>query len=458
MENCDKILNRILQAKEQRSIIKERIKNKNFASISYSLNIPGFPKTSENIKQFFSLALNQLKLFLKANLIEIADESESIDDAGHYFAASLNHPDSDIQHIKQLCESFEEEHPLGRLIDIDVTDSAGNYISSGKNKLCIFCGSYSALECMHSKRHSYEELRGFISEEINKYLLIRGKKKVCNVLASCAARAILYEISVSPKPGLVDFYGPGIHKDMDYFSFINSSSAIIPYYFQIAEKGFMFDKPLSAALPAIRESGLEMEKEMFAATKGVNTQKGIIFLLGVAVFASAKLIAENDSFDLNLFSEMTKIICKDVLKEFDNKQAAVTHGKKCFSKYGTNAGGARLEVAGGFTTAINFGLSVLDKYDLEKLDFSEKQKILSSALLHLIANNNDTNVIYRSSPEVLERLKSLSLITFNSQNEKKKQHNYLALEAFCHDNNISPGGSADLLAIALFLYFIKRSV
>ncbi|MFA6924139.1 MAG: triphosphoribosyl-dephospho-CoA synthase [Bacteroidales bacterium] len=458
MNDNDEIIKRILLAKEKRSLIKERIKNDGYASLSFSLNIPGYPKITKDISVFFNIVLSQFKIFLSANLIEITQEHYETDESGIFFLSSLKSSGSSIQNIKQLCETFEETHELGRLIDIDVTDSNGNYISSGRNKLCIFCKSFPAVECMRSERHNYSKLRKYIFEKIQNYLLIQRKEKVCNNLVSFAARAIFYEISLTPKPGLVDIDNSGIHKDMDYHTFIDSSSAIILYFYKIAEKGFSFNKSLSFALASIRETGLIMEKEMFRVTNGINTQKGIIFLMGVAVFASAKLIADKGSFDLEKFSDMTMNIGKNILNEFDAKSLDETHGKICVEKYGKHiGGGARQEVASGFNTAIKFGLPMLSDYELEKINSSGKQKVLFNALLLLIGNNNDTNVIYRSSLEVLEKLKSLALKTFNSLTEDDKKNNYKIIETYCLENNISPGGSADLLAIVVFLYFVKKT-
>ncbi|RPH34222.1 MAG: hypothetical protein EHM93_01280 [Bacteroidales bacterium] len=458
MDNTDEILKRILFAKDSRSLLKKRLKDEGFASLSLSLNIAGYPKTTKEIATFFFLILEQFKIFLLANRIEIANEYNQLDEAGNFFLCSIIPDNRTIHSIKQLCEDFEDHHELGRIIDIDVADSEGNYISSGKNKLCIYCGSYSALECMRSKNHSYEDIRKYIFEKIESYLIVQKRDKVCSQLASLASRAILYEISLTPKPGLVDFSSSGVHKDMDFHSFIDSTAAIIPYFFKIAEKGFQFTQPLSYALPMIRETGLVMENEMFKVTKGVNTQKGIIFLMGVAVFSSAFQISSKGSFSLAEFSDFTKEIGLDVLNELDIKNFDTTHGKICVEKYGKSVGGgARQEVANGFSTAIVYGLPILDGCKLEKLNSSEKHTILLNTLTSLIANSNDTNVLYRSNLIVLEELKKLASNTLNSLSEEEKRHNFEILEEFCLKKKISPGGSADLLAITIFLHFVKKT-
>ena len=457
MNENDEILKGILLAKEKRSLLKESIKNEGYVSLSFSLNIPGYPKTNNDITAFFDSVLAQLKIFLSANRIEIITEYYQTDEVGNIFISSIKSSCLSIQNIKQLCETFEERHELGRLIDIDITDSDGKYISSGKNKLCYYCGSFSALDCMLSKRHEYADLRNFIFKKIQSYLLVQQKEKICSTLASFASRAMLYEISLTPKPGLVDFNNAGKHKDMDYYTFLDSSSVIGPSFYKIAEKGFLFNKSFSSALPSIREIGLVMEKEMFEVTKGVNTQKGIIFLMGVAVFASAKLISEKGLFDKAEFSAIVKNIGENLLSEFDENVSENTHGKICVKKYGKQiGGGARYEVAEGFKTTIKYGFNTLNDSDLENINTQEKQKVLFKTLLLLVGNNNDTNIIFRSNTYIQEELKLLAMKAFNSKSEDEKKNNYKILKNFCLEKNISPGGSADMLAVAVFLYLVKN--
>ena len=38
-------------------------------------------------------------------------------------------------------------------------------------------------------------------------------------IAEFATRALLYEVSVTPKPGLVDRANAGSHQDMDFYTF-----------------------------------------------------------------------------------------------------------------------------------------------------------------------------------------------------------------------------------------------
>ena len=45
----------------------------------------------------------------------------------------------------------------------------------------------------------------------------------------------------------------------------------------------------------------------------------------------------------------------------------------------------------------------------------------------------------------------------DAENEEAEAERYAQLLRFCQRENVSPGGSADLLAVTVFLYFVERS-
>lgn len=102
-------------------------------------------------------------------------------------------------------------------------------------------------------------------------------------LVSTALAAMLYEVSVNPKPGLVDPVDAGPHPDMNVFMFIDSAVSLRRYFDECVAAGEQFTGGLTA-LPdlfqTIRPAGIEAEKDMFGATHGVNTHKGAIFFTG----------------------------------------------------------------------------------------------------------------------------------------------------------------------------------
>ena len=451
-----KTMDRILEARENRAAIRQNMINEGVASISLSLNIPGIPKTNPEIETFFNLLKDELFIYFKSNRIEIREQKQItlVDEAGNFCLIPVVENIS-IQEIKNRCEAFEEKHVLGRLIDIDVVGSDGKYISSNKMKKCMLCNEYAALECMHEQRHSYEDIRTFIRNKIRKYIDQQKEEEICRSLSSFALRSILYEISLTPKPGLVDTVDSGIHKDMDYHSFLDSSAEISTYFHDLARAGYHFQADYDEALPLIRSIGLRMEERMFNITNKVNTQKGIIFLMGVSLFSSANLISKKASFTTEEFNKLTKTICKNILIELQQNNQDLTHGIKCANNYGIEiGGGARYEVYTGFSTVLKYGLLQLQDFNLSQV--SNKKKALTAALLSLMAHNNDTNVLFRSDLNTLKELQHKAheaLLNF-SKNDFEKY--YKTLNDFCIINKVSPGGAADLLAVSIFIYFTNK--
>jgi len=48
-------------------------------------------------------------------------------------------------------------------------------------------------------------------------------------IAGQAEKALLYEVALTPKPGLVDRNNSGAHSDMDFFTFLDSIVSLSPY-------------------------------------------------------------------------------------------------------------------------------------------------------------------------------------------------------------------------------------
>jgi holo-ACP synthase/triphosphoribosyl-dephospho-CoA synthase len=152
------------------------------------------------IAAFFEEVLDEFKRCFQAHRValDMAHEVLQEDEAGNFFLAPLadtRPPES----IKDLAESFEAQHPLGRLIDIDILDRHVQPVSSGRLKQCLLCEK-PAIVCMREANHGYEELREHIAAGIRRYLAEKKRKYTCRRLAALALKAVLYEVSASPKP------------------------------------------------------------------------------------------------------------------------------------------------------------------------------------------------------------------------------------------------------------------
>ena len=100
-------------------------------------------------------------------------------------------------------------------------------------------------------------------------------------IATLATKALLYEVSISPKAGLVSRLSNGSHKDMNFYTFIDSSLALHNYFLNCFDYGQenLFSCP--NFFKNLRELGKVARKEMYEATKGINTHKGTIFSMGI---------------------------------------------------------------------------------------------------------------------------------------------------------------------------------
>ena len=455
MNKKNKILDDILNAREKRALVRSQFIKTNLCTLSLSLNIAGYPKSNTLIYSFFTEVLNELKPYLLANRIDLKYTKELIlkDEAGDFFIIPFSNELNNVTTLKKITESFESTHALGRLIDIDIFNELGLPVSSGKRKPCYFCGKYSAISCMRNKRHTYEDIREKISNEITKYLDVKHKEITINTLTSYASKAILYEISLSPKPGLVSFNDTGSHSDMNFFTFINSSATLSPFFREFCLLGYQYSGSYEEVLAKIRSIGLRAEKAMFKATKNVNTHKGIIFLFGISLFSISKLISEKKEYNNSEFRQIVTQICKNiVINELINTtNKAITNGEKVYATYGTIGAGVRNEVEKGFPSIFYKSQEYFEKNSATFLSNNQQeiQQILQKGLLYIMAINNDSNILHRSNLETLKKVQKLAKESIENSNA------YTRLCEFCLEKNISPGGSADLLSVSLLLHFVK---
>lgn len=278
-------------------------------------------------------------------------------------------------------------------------------------------------------------------------------------VASLAQRAILYEVSTTPKPGLVDQHNTGAHRDMDFFTFMASSSALYSGLYECVLKGISFnDSDSTKLMGMLRIPGIKCEESMFKATNGVNTHKGIIFSLGILCGAVGKLYREygKENFSIEKVCNEVKSITKDLtVKEFKgiNSKSNLTHGEGLFKEYGYK--GIRGEVEGGFKTVQKQAVPIIREW-AEKKQLSINDLFLQ-ILMSIMTKSEDTNVVIRGGIESLTYVKNISKEFIESggiyQVGARKKLEIMNIKFV--EKNISPGGSADLLAVSIFLGFIE---
>lgn len=288
---------------------------------------------------------------------------------------------------------------------------------------------------------------------------MKTKEEFAHYAASLAQRAILYEVSTTPKPGLVDRHNSGAHKDMDFFTFMASSSALYKGLHDCTMEGISFEGENSAELlDKIRRPGLECEKAMFEATGGINTHKGIIFSLGILCAAVGRLYRQSnrENFIIEDITDEVKRMAKGItekdFKDIENK-TVLTHGERLYKEYGFK--GIRGEVESGFSSVTKSAVSLLRRWKEHKeLSMND---IFLEVLLQLMAESEDTNVITRGGIENLHYVRRLSK-EFLAEGGLKQPDAKKKLENMNDEfikRNISPGGSADLLAVTIFFGMLE---
>lgn len=269
-------------------------------------------------------------------------------------------------------------------------------------------------------------------------------------IAWLAAEAMYREVKLTPKPGLVDGDNNGAHHDMNITLFMASISAVAPWFPRFFAQGLATaDSPAPKTLLAIRPTGLACEQAMFNATVGVNTHKGGIFSLGLLCAAAGRLVKSHQMLSQrNLCREIRAMCAGLVDHELRKTGHAKTKGEYLFQTLGLT--GARGEAENGFNTVTSYGLPQWERALQEGLS---EQDALLKMLLALMAANPDTNVVSRSGLKGLKYVQRYARRVLNIKNlsGEKLRKALVNMDKALIARNISPGGSADLLAVGWVL-------
>lgn len=267
-------------------------------------------------------------------------------------------------------------------------------------------------------------------------------------IARLATYALIYEVSLSPKPGLVSLIDRGAHDDMDYIDFLKSSLVLFDYFKIAYELG---EKSDGEDFLELREFGKVYEKKMIEATAGANTHKGIIFSLGLMVYATAIEI-NKEKFSFEKIINRVAYLNRGITKELEIYRAR-SHGEKNYKKYGLK--GIREEAEEGFKKTL-LGLDFLKKFE-KKTNFDYA---LTGTLFYFMYLIEDSNIIKRGGLEGLEFLKETSAYVLENklyENESGMREIKKINEEYKR-RNLSPGGCADFLILTLYFYLLEGNI
>lgn len=441
-------LQEMLEARERRAI-RQKVLLSTYGKtmICFTMNIAGPVKNSSLIRRGYALGKRLLRQQLEVAGIPVAYSEEIQEKTGNEAIFLL---DADPLAVKAITVEIEDQPAVGRLFDMDVLCPDGKKVDrqelGREGRKCLICGGM-AQACARSRTHTVAEL-----QEKTWEILCGALDTVdSNDAARLATQALLYEVATTPKPGLVDQENSGSHRDMDFFTFQASAAALHPYFAQCVKIG-RETVDAQETFRRLRLPGKLAEGEMRHATGGVNTHKGAIFSMGILCGALGRLEREQWCSPGAVLAECAAMTKGLVSKDYVNltQETAKTVGQELYLQYGIT--GVRGQAEAGFPAVLNVGMPKLEAALAAGKSINEAG---CAALLAMLADTVDTNMIHRGgyelAKETAEKLRMLlakepfpSKATLEALNEEFVQ------------KNLSPGGTADLLAMVYMLHFLKE--
>lgn len=253
------------------------------------------------------------------------------------------------------------------------------------------------------------------------------------LIAELAECALLDELDTTPKPGLVDRADNGAHDDMDYSMMYCSIKALRPYFMQLAQSGFQAELP---PFGEINKIGLQAERAMYQSTQGVNTYKGALFSMGLAVVAAAHTYYNMHTID-------HEALRRDIAALAVQFPAAKgTHGEMVMARH--QVAGARSCACEAYPMLFARWLPFFDSHASDPYRFHKTLLLIMSTL-------DDTNLFYRGGEQAVEQTKTLSaaLLEVFSPEGLQLLNQRMVLD------HLSPGGSADMLSLTAFIHSLR---
>lgn len=239
------------------------------------------------------------------------------------------------------------------------------------------------------------------------------------------SKAIDKELNRELSFGCVNLWSKGSHDDMDYDLFIISKNSIIKSLKEISwAKICDFDH--------LREMGKVVESQMFEATSGINTHKGLIFL---HMFLAKAYMARINWQDLNSY---VKILAKPLSGDYLTKDKARKWEKNKLDDI-------RSYPLSGFESLSKIVDDIYPKY-ISDLYLT----------LYLIADTDDTTTFGRSDLKTLKMLQEKASEILKLNNNKDFYRQAKILSDYYLANKISSGGVADLFTTIRTLQYLRK--
>ena len=269
-------------------------------------------------------------------------------------------------------------------------------------------------------------------------------------LAKVATDALLQEVNLAPKPGLVDPISTGAHQDMTKDTFYKSIDALRPYLLAYAKAGENHNGTPLDLFNELRALGKQAEDAMMAATNHINTHKGANFSFALVLGATAHTKG-NIPEALHYCHLMTRHLIEVDFADLDQKEH-LSYGEKLYVEHGIT--GIRGEAASGYPSLSK----ALDYYNTLDTHTPRHRDLL--LLLYLMTFVEDGNLIHRGGIDAYKKVQQEAKLLFGEAQTLSEEELASRLEDYDNvliERNLSPGGSADLLSLTFFWHKIQQN-
>lgn len=376
-------------------------------------------------------------------------DNVTVCDGSDYAVSSVTFP---TYFLKELSDATDTQIAL----DLDIFI---HYIAETLNACVRFVGSepsdsltrrYNELmhEMLPSKGIEVVEIERLVQEDhpvsaslLREYLVAGSLSKAVQLacrstipylISYLATAALQKELDLTPKPGLVDKSDNGAHQDMNYTLMQCSIQSLRPYLTELSKIGFQEELPEAKTIIHL---GQQAENAMFETTSGINTHKGALFSLGLVTVVASHLCYKNGCVEEKPLQEGIAYLARQI------PPAKNTHGSETVKRY---------PVKGALENACNaYELLFSDWLPFLQQHLNDENGLYKT-LLRIMQSLDDTNVCYRKGLTGLQQVKTeASDLLHDFSFSGLQQMN----ERFIRDN-ISPGGSADMLSLTIFIQSI----
>lgn len=242
-------------------------------------------------------------------------------------------------------------------------------------------------------------------------------------------KAIIDELSRTLAFGCVNKFSNGSHTDMTYDTFILSSKAIRDGLENI-------DWENVSTFEELRIQGLKVERSMLEKTGGVNTHKGLVFMLMFLAYFYTKY-GYIDTLERKIANFSSPL-------------------KKDYIHYKSAKKWNELKIKDIRYFPLT-GFSELIKLSKVKYKGDYENTLLS---LKLIAHIDDTTTINRSKLKTLSYVQdeAKKILRINESDKEKIMAKAKSLNQFYLDNNLSSGGVADVFTVIKLLSNLEEEI